>query len=587
MDDTQPLNKFSAKTFSLTLVLQAAVLGIFAFLGSLEPSVQASLVGAGIDAEILATIPGSFSRYYVMLAFACAGSMIYLLIESGRSEGSGSLPARGAIMAILLGFIALVGSLQFPLCGDDSYIDFRYVKNWLTGSGIDYNPGERVLGFTSHLHVLLLAALSLPFREPAVPVIAQLANIVLSMLNCLLLAFYIRDLKGSPAVGLAGAAIYALDPYNSQQIIFGKETQMIVSVLIISLWSLEKRHYHAFAWASCLAPFIRPEGLIWSGICLIKLAMVEKRQAWRYVVAPVLAGLSILAVLFALYGTIVPQGMVGKFSMFYPMPAFSMLGKCLWMAGTGVVLPRLTLNDPGLYGAVSILAGPLCIALLAYLARKQSAFLYIPAVIAYLLIFAFKNPPAFGWYLCWFSLIPVFLASEIFARAMDYGKAAVAVFLVLASAILAIQQPVRASGGIESITYQWNPEYHRLLQFDRLLRKVDTAEKSRAKKPVIATPEIGYIGYRYPGPILDLCGLVSPEVIPFGRPDLSRQSDGEAFEINPAIIASLKPDYVITLELFARELLDDRSFKSSYRLLDTLPNDWGGGKGVLLYEKIL
>ena len=154
-------------------------------------------------------------------------------------------------------------------------------------------------------------------------------------------------------------------------------------------------------------------------------------------------------------------------------------------------------------------------------------------------------------------------------------------------AILAIQQPVRLANGIESITYQWNPEYHRLLQFDRLLAEIDTGRKGSANKPVIATPEIGYIGYRYPGPILDLCGLVSPEVIPFGHPDLSRQAEGEAFEINPAIIESLKPDYVITLELFARELLADRSFRSNYRLLDTLPNDWGGGKGVLLYEKIL
>jgi len=549
--------------------------------------VQASLSGAGIDAEILATVPGSFSRYHLMLAFACAASVIYLLRESGREEGLKSLPGRGAVMTFLLGFIALAGSLQFPLCGDDSYIDFRYVKNWLSGSGIDYNPGERVLGFTSHLHVLLLAAIGLPFREPDVPVIAQLANIILSMINCLMLAFYLRDLKGSPAAGLVGAAVYALDPYNTQQIIFGKETQMVVSVLIVSLWSLEKRRYHTFAWASCLAPFIRPEGFIWSAICLIKLAVDEKGRAWRYIIGPALAGLTALSVLFAFYGTIIPQGMVGKFSMFYPMPAFSMLGKCLWMTGTGAVLPRLTLNEPGLYGALSILAGPVCIALLAFLARKRSAFIYVPAVVAYLLVFAVKNPPAFGWYLCWFSLIPVFLASEIFSRAVNFGRSAVSAFLILTVAILAIQQPVRLANGIESITYQWNPEYHRLLQFDRLLAEIDTGRKGSANKPVIATPEIGYIGYRYPGPILDLCGLVSPQVIPFGRPDLGRQAEGEAFEINPAIIDSLKPDYVITLELFARELLADRSFRSNYRLLDTLPNNWGGGKGVLLYEKIL
>src|SRR5215204_3987504 len=43
---------------------------------------------------------------------------------------------------------------------DDAYIYLRYVDNWDAGRGLVYNPGERVIAFTSYSYVVLIAAIN-------------------------------------------------------------------------------------------------------------------------------------------------------------------------------------------------------------------------------------------------------------------------------------------------------------------------------------------------------------------------------------------------------------------------------------------
>src|SRR4030095_10489577 len=66
---------------------------------------------------------------------------------------------------IVYGVIALLGILLYMYCKefdfiqDDSFITFRYVKNFTEGSGLVFNIGERVEGYTCFLWVILLSSL--------------------------------------------------------------------------------------------------------------------------------------------------------------------------------------------------------------------------------------------------------------------------------------------------------------------------------------------------------------------------------------------------------------------------------------------
>src|SRR3954462_8506961 len=68
-------------------------------------------------------------------------------------------PGSRAVAALpYLALLALAFSV-FPITTDDSYITLRYAHNLISGHGAVSNPGERVEGYSSPLHMLLLAAL--------------------------------------------------------------------------------------------------------------------------------------------------------------------------------------------------------------------------------------------------------------------------------------------------------------------------------------------------------------------------------------------------------------------------------------------
>jgi len=58
----------------------------------------------------------------------------------------------------VLALLAWQGWRTYWLC-DDAFISFRYVRNFVEGHGLVFNPGERVEGYTNFLWVLELAAL--------------------------------------------------------------------------------------------------------------------------------------------------------------------------------------------------------------------------------------------------------------------------------------------------------------------------------------------------------------------------------------------------------------------------------------------
>src|SRR5436190_11033928 len=64
----------------------------------------------------------------------------------------------------LVGAAAIAARLWFlaftRVTYEDVLISLRYAQNLAAGLGLVYNPGERVFGATTPLHVLLLAGLS-------------------------------------------------------------------------------------------------------------------------------------------------------------------------------------------------------------------------------------------------------------------------------------------------------------------------------------------------------------------------------------------------------------------------------------------
>ena len=68
-------------------------------------------------------------------------------------------------MLIGICLLALAHAAWFNHTADDAFISFRYVDNWVRGYGLVFNPGERVMGYSNFLWVVLLY----PFALIGVP----------------------------------------------------------------------------------------------------------------------------------------------------------------------------------------------------------------------------------------------------------------------------------------------------------------------------------------------------------------------------------------------------------------------------------
>ena len=67
-----------------------------------------------------------------------------------------------ALACVLAGFagfaIGALDCLNFTV--DDSFISLRFAENWANGSGLVFNPGERVEGYSNFLWTLVLGVLA-------------------------------------------------------------------------------------------------------------------------------------------------------------------------------------------------------------------------------------------------------------------------------------------------------------------------------------------------------------------------------------------------------------------------------------------
>ena len=102
----------------------------------------------------------------------------------------------------------------------------------------------------------------------------------------------------------------------------------------------------------------------------------------------------------------------------------------------------------------------------------------------------------------------------------------------------------------------------------------------------VALPEIGVFGYALDrANVIDTVGLVSPEAVPYL---LKERAPGQEFNyaISTEAMTALKPDYLITLEVFARPtLLQSPDFLQAYQLIKTFEASDFGSEGLLVFKR--
>jgi len=398
----------------------------------------------------------------------------------------------------------LAGVPGFPL--DDSWIHLHFARNIAEGAGFSYNPGVPVAGSTAPLWTLLLALGAVLFG-PSVALVKAIG--VLTALAAAVVVRHASIAWGASRIGALGAAIgLAWTGAMAWGAFSGMEVTLAALLVAAALWAHARRHDAWTALAVALATLARPEALIAVPLFLVARRLTVRRALlFAGVTAAVLAP----AVAFSLAtvgspmpataGAKIEGGLFGRLSGMREPPRVTWLsrpaeffgGWVSWLWTTDWLLPLALLVA------------------LVLVWRRPGRALALPALalIAHPLAMALFAPyrsPGFQEGRYSIHLLPVafvVLAVALGGRMTRVRLGLVGFYLVLAAVALF---PA-------ATRYGWAVQNINAMQV-HLGRWVDAHLPRRG---VIAVNDIGAIAYESRREVIDLVGLVSPEVLRYRR----------------------------------------------------------------------
>jgi hypothetical protein len=430
---------------------------------------------------------------------------------------------------------------------DDAYITMRYSRNLAAAGAMSYNPPDAVLGTSTPLWTWILAAGELAGVAPektsvVTAFLADTASIVLILTSP----------AGHTLAAIVSAATIAAWPGYVTYAVSGMETSLYVLTIVGFAAALSRGGTSLAAAAASLAALCRPDGAL-----LVVLGTVwtfvagSRRAALRFalVAALLCAPWSVYA--FVQFGSIIPASVSAKASAADPW--------VLSLQNLGAYFLR------GIYAPITILAcaGPLL---------ESSRFFRVWSIWAWSYLVAMTAANGFThfpWYFV--PLLPIYTgaAAMTLERVWNLSRQGradtvlstpwvrVAVTLLLSVALLTRMPSLKAYLDETAVGRE------------KLYASVAAELAGVDGHCTVAATEIGTIGYYYPGRVLDLVGLVSPEVV--GRP-------------LDQVLAESRARWLVTYDThFDRAIAGSEPFASVFERRSTFPI--GAARTLEIYER--
>ena len=523
--------------------------------------------------------------------------------ETKETKGPGRSPTRVAAVVALACAVLWTAYVHFraqALPYDDAYITYRYVDNVTAGKGLVYNAGERVFGCSTPLYLLWLVVLRWAMPSCPIPVLAVRANAVHFLAAGAAVYWVIRKLTGSGPAAALGAIAFLMSREMLDISLGGMESFLFAALALFAVAALASDRPVVFGLLASLATLTRPEGVLLAALGLMVWRRSPRSLA-RAAAAFAVPLLGWVCFATAYFGTPVPHSIVAKSRPVYPIEPGTALAVVLQKVVGWATLGRLRA-----WGALRLVAVVDLLALLPLLvawapaARERRAWL--PGALFWLAValYFLGNPVVAQWY--WphvfaLALVTLVVGFHTLDRMMTRRAGSHATRgapAVLAAAVLwlgwcTLQPYWDGAQGLSAPITQSAKNPIRL----RTLAYRDAAQRLNAMcapSDRVAAPEIGALGFYFNGCLLDACGLVTPQALPFLPVPPEQRLSAVDGAISVDFVKALEPEWVVTMPHFAqRSLLRSKWFQSRYAEAARVPllqKCWGDSK-VLIFRKSL
>lgn len=571
--------KLNLKNWHIALITQLVLLLVLLFIYQMAPQVHSNFMKSKTSVDLVRLVPHAFERFHLASLIAMIPYFIFILaIRKNIEEWSKKRSLLTfLIISTLYGIVIATGFLQFTISVDDSYHDYKYILNWLNTSELEYNQNEKIMGFTSHLHVMVLYLISLCTKYTDLAILSPVLNASINCLSFLFVYYLATKIFTNSWQPLVVASSFAFSNYIVTEVSTGKETSIVIILVISSLYFLHKKNWSAFAWCGSLLFLTRPEGLFWMATSFATILSARGIKGWRILVLPVLLVTSVYAFLLVNYGSVIPHGALGRSTMFYaalsppdraPYMICDRLGRETF--GDSLVAPfsmfdglAKTICNNEEFPATELwiarfLQGTIVLFALGILGRHNPIVrFYFYNIVLIFTFFTITNPWSFTWYYSWFALTPPFVVALVIEKFLEIRFPKRDLFAK--PLLLFFGLYILVFGVIwQNRTFYWPDYKERLLTYKKAAEFLNTA---KGNLKTIAIYEPGIFGYYYfrKNKIIDLGGLLSHETLKFYPIDSSDKSRCSIWgSIPPDSVNQLKPDCLVTLDCFT----DNGLFKS-------------------------
>ena len=404
---------------------------------------------------------------------------------------------------------------------DDTYITLTYAQNLARGNGFVYNHTPPTFGTTTPLLTIIVAVLGALLPTIEVHVVAVIFT-ALCWLGTAWLPFLFRRAWRLSAwqAALVGLAILG----TGWVAFLGMEVYLFAFLLMltISLFYAERPFLAGFG--AGLLYLTRGEGIIvWVLLAMLSLAHQWRQRGtldFRLLREPLILSLGFAIPVgfwtgYALltFGTVLPNTLRAKQAQGALDSGRPMLERLAqeWMPTWGRRFPAGRMPYFNLWWLLAIVG-----IANAAVSESKRRWLALAAWIAmYLAGYIILGVSAYWWY-----QLPVVFVAQVF---VGLGMVAILEFCLthisqaaLRALVLALVVGIAFLGFVKPIVegirvYQGDPRAPAYLELAQWLR-----ENSRSSESV-AFIEIGYLGYYTDNRIVDLAGLVIPEIVPHVR----------------------------------------------------------------------
>jgi hypothetical protein len=387
---------------------------------------------------------------------------------------------------------------------DDAYITYRYARNLSQGMGFVYNANERVLGTSTPLFTLVLAAGAYISQREVVTV-----SLVIGLLSLWVGAGVLYQLgrAHSKTLGLAVALVYVTNPLMSQ--IVGMESYFLVCLLLLGIWAYLERRLRLAALLCGLLVLVRFEMILLLGL-LAGLDFWSRRRPPYWLWPGLVPVLLWLLYAWAQFGSLIPLSVSTKLAApRLPFPVGAAALAYLFISQFQPDFVILVLFVTGVVGALVLRRLP---------SRYQVIILFG------LLYFCLASTVAgsFPWYYA--PLLPAFailvaggiqIVSELPGAARQGWDAQQRDQLArrLRWPILAGVVAIQLVFWLDNYELQQHQVYDR--RYVPFSEAAQWLNENAAPQQTLATGEIGYLGYFSDVTIIDLSGLVTPGLFPW------------------------------------------------------------------------